>query len=86
MNDGSQVKFLGGQQGKAGGKVESHLVTEYRESSGTGTILLAESVPTHVGQKIEILSHGQAVVASGLRRYASRSSNTPIRIMGLDST
>src|SRR5688500_9951509 len=57
-NDGLQMAFLRGYQGKAFGQVEAHLMAEYGKRAGAGAIGFSASVLQHVPHEFEVLAHG----------------------------
>ena len=44
VDDGTQVQFLGGEGGKAVGKIETHLVTENADGTGASTVFFLNTV------------------------------------------
>ena len=43
MDDGADVKLFGCDKGKALGKIESHLITEYGTRTDTGTVVFVDT-------------------------------------------
>jgi hypothetical protein len=57
VDDRSQVQLLGGQQGKTGTKVETHLPAEYRARADAGAVCLGGTPFEDVPHQVEILLH-----------------------------
>ena len=51
------MQFFCGQQGEAVVEVETHLVAEGADGSGTCTVVLRYSVVEHMLQEVEVLFH-----------------------------
>jgi hypothetical protein len=63
------VKLLGSQQRKPVGEVEAHLRPEPRQGSGSGPVLLLDSMVENLLHEIEILAHRSVT----LTRRSARS-------------
>ena len=62
VDDRLQVQLLGGDQRKAVGQIEAHLVAEHAERAGAGAVGLAHALRAHAAHEVEILLHGANVV------------------------
>ena len=60
MDDGADVKLFGCDKGKALGKIESHLITEYGTRTDTGTVVFVDTCFVDVFEKrfVLIAGHG----------------------------
>ena len=76
VDDRLEMQLLGGDQGKALGQVEPHLMTEHAERAGAGAVGLAHALRAHAAHEVEILLH---------RAYLGDSApnpNPPVRASG----
>ena len=58
VDDGTQVELFGGEQGKALGEVEAHLVAEYGTGAGAGAVGFVGAVAEDVLHEVEVGLHG----------------------------
>ena len=59
VDDRFQVQLLGGDQRKAVGEIEAHLMAEHRQRAGAGAVALLHAVGEDVLHQVEILAHPQ---------------------------
>jgi hypothetical protein len=59
VDDRLDVHLLGGDERKAGGQIEAHLVPEHAERAGAGAIGLAHPFAAHPAHEIEVLLHAR---------------------------
>jgi hypothetical protein len=52
------VQLLGGDQGKALGQIEAHLVPEHASSADAGSVLLLDALVEDEAKKVVIGLHG----------------------------
>ena len=52
------VQFLGGDERKAFGQIEAHLMAEDRKRAGACAVVLLRAVPEHRLHQVVILPHG----------------------------
>ena len=72
------MQLLGGDQRKAVGQVEAHLVAEDGERAGAGPVILAMAVVAHLPHEVEILFHGAEKLAdSGPEGEPAACPNPP---------
>src|SRR5690606_16054127 len=57
INDGADMELFGGEQRKAVGEIEPHLIAENRPRSGAGPVRPVGPVLHHMPHQIEILLH-----------------------------
>ncbi len=54
------MQLLGGDQRKAGGEIEAHLMAEHRARAGAGAVVLFRAVGEDMLHQFKILPHGLA--------------------------
>jgi hypothetical protein len=59
VHDRLRVQLLGGDQRKAVGEIEAHLMAEHRERAGTGAVALLHALFQDAFHQVEILAHGR---------------------------
>ena len=65
VDDGAQVELFGGEQGKALGEIETHLVAEYGTGASAGAVGFVGAVAEDVLHEVEIGLHG--VIGLGVK-------------------
>ena len=76
VDDRFQMQLLGGEQRKAGGKVEPHLMAEDRAGADAGAVALLHALGEHAVHEVEILAHCLGSLAgSGRVAATSLTSN-----------
>ena len=86
VDDRLQVQFLGRDQRKTVGEIETQLPAEQRARAGAGAVGFLRAVFQHVAQQFEVLPH-QAAAFAGMSVGARRDihNNTmPTTISGID--
>src|SRR5260370_26763570 len=71
------MHFLGGQERKAGGQVESHLPAERGQRAGSSAVGFLVPVIEHVTHEIEVLLHRDEIIARYPRRLNARAAGSP---------
>ena len=57
VDDGFDVQLLGGDQGKARGEIEAHLMAEHRARADTRAVALFHALGEHAVHEVEVLAH-----------------------------
>ena len=57
MDDGPQVHFFGGHQGKSPGNIKLHLITKNTEGAGAGTVAFFHTFIQNVPHELVVLVH-----------------------------
>jgi hypothetical protein len=77
MDDRLEMQLLGGDQRKASGEIEPHLMAEYRQGAGAGAVMLFDAIGENTFHQVEILAHDK----TGRPGRDLRARRTRIRAM-----
>jgi hypothetical protein len=67
VDDRLQVQLLGCDERKAVGKIEAHLMAEYRQRTGAGAVALLHALLQDAFHKVEVLAHDEALGSESWR-------------------